>query len=94
MIKKCQEMVQAQKDLEDEVIGSQYERRQTEIKVNRWLASLTGNFTTEKKEDDQDEQTSQGDSLSNDDLSISCYDDEGSKAASSSLNVRSAAASR
>ena len=27
MIKKCQEMAQAQKDLEDEVIGSQYERR-------------------------------------------------------------------
>lgn len=58
MIKKCQEMVQAQKDLEDEVIGSQYERRQTEIKVNRWLASLSGNYTAEKKEDDQDEQTS------------------------------------
>lgn len=51
-------MVQAQKDLEDEVIGSQYERRQTEIKVNRWLASLSGNYTAEKKEDDQDEQTS------------------------------------
>ena len=74
------------------MIGSQYERRQTEIKVNRWLAAMNGNFVHEKKEDDQDEQSSQGDSLSNDDLSISCIDDEKSKNDSSSLNVRSVAA--
>ena len=53
---------------------------------------MNGNFVYEKKEDDQDEQSSQGDSLSNGDLSISCYDDEKSKNDSSSLNVRSVAA--
>ena len=54
MNKKCFEVLQSTKELEEDVIGSNIEKTKCEYKVNRWLSSVHGLNVNEEGRDDED----------------------------------------
>ena len=53
MNKKCYDMVQSKKDLEEEVIGTSIEKSKCEYKVNKWLSQLAGIEMRDGRDDDE-----------------------------------------